>query len=141
MTSYGSYNDTKKPIIMDNFIIAISNSCLSFVAGFAVFSIIGYLNAQGSPVSSSMGSISLAFIAYPTAITMLPWSHFWSILLFVTLYTLGLDSAFSMVEATSTVIFDTQRGENKPVPRMIIALTICVVGCLCAIPFVSNFGL
>lgn len=43
MTSYGSYNKVDKPIIMDNMIIAISNSMFSFVAGFAVWSIVGYL--------------------------------------------------------------------------------------------------
>ena len=43
MTSYGSYNSKDKPIIADNFIIAIVNSSVSFLSGFAVWSIIGYL--------------------------------------------------------------------------------------------------
>ena len=43
MTSYGSYNPVRKPIIMDNMIICISNSLLSFIAGFAVWSVVGYL--------------------------------------------------------------------------------------------------
>ena len=43
MTSYGSYNDIRKPIIMDNLIISLCNSCLSFIAGFAVWSVVGYL--------------------------------------------------------------------------------------------------
>ena len=46
-----------------------------------------------------------------------------------------------MVEAASTVIFDTQRGDVKPIPRMAIAFIVCVCGCVCALPFVSNFGL
>lgn len=45
MTSYGSYNDVKKPIIRDNLIIALTNSTVSFVSGFAVWAIIGYLRA------------------------------------------------------------------------------------------------
>ena len=48
MTSYGSYNKSEKPIILDNFIIAISNSAVSFISGFAVWSIVGYLEAKGS---------------------------------------------------------------------------------------------
>ena len=37
----------------------------------------------------------LAFIAYPKAIAYLPWAPFWSVLFFVTLILLGLDSQVS----------------------------------------------
>lgn len=47
MTSYGSYNPVEKPIIMDSVIISISNCGFSFVAGFAVWSVVGYLEAIG----------------------------------------------------------------------------------------------
>jgi SNF family Na+-dependent transporter len=43
MTSYGSYNKRDKPVLVDSFIIGLINSGVSFLAGFAVFSIIGYL--------------------------------------------------------------------------------------------------
>jgi len=43
-TSFGSYNPIRKPIIMDNLIICFSNSGFSFIAGFGVWAIIGYLN-------------------------------------------------------------------------------------------------
>jgi len=43
MTSYGSYNHVRKPIILDNCIIALTNSFVSFVSGFAVWSIVGFL--------------------------------------------------------------------------------------------------
>ena len=48
MTSYGSYNDVKKPIIMDNMIIAIGNSLVSFISGFAVWAVVGFLEAKNS---------------------------------------------------------------------------------------------
>lgn len=48
MTSYGSYNPVKKPIILDNMVICISNSSVSFVSGFAVWAIVGYLEAQNN---------------------------------------------------------------------------------------------
>ena len=89
--------------------VAFGNSAFSFFAGFAVFSIAGYLKHIGSPVSS-VSSIGLAFIAYPTAIDMLSASNLWSALLALTLFTLGLDSAFSLVEAASTVVSDTTEG-------------------------------
>ena len=43
MTSYGSYNDIRKPVILDSFIISVSNCSFSFIAGFAVWAIVGYL--------------------------------------------------------------------------------------------------
>lgn len=48
MTSYGSYNPVKKPIIMDNYVISISNSCVSFISGFAVWAVVGFLEAKNS---------------------------------------------------------------------------------------------
>ena len=106
MTSYGSYNDVKKPIIMDNLIICCSNSAVSITAGFAVWSIVGFLEAKDSLAKSKTSSVGLAFIAYPTAIDMMPWSNLWAFLLGITLFMLGIDSAFSMVEAAATVISD-----------------------------------
>jgi len=47
MTSYGSYNDKKKPIILDSVVISISNCGFSFIAGFAVWSVVGYLENKG----------------------------------------------------------------------------------------------
>jgi len=69
MTSYGSYNPIKKPIIADNFIIAISTCLFSFIAGFAVWSVVGYLESINSLARSHTSSVGLAFIAYPTAIS------------------------------------------------------------------------
>lgn len=45
MTSYGSYNKVDKPIILDNMVICLTNSSVSFISGFAVWAIVGYLEA------------------------------------------------------------------------------------------------
>jgi SNF family Na+-dependent transporter len=104
MTSYSSFNDVNKPIIGDAFKIAFTNSGISFMAGFAVFSVVGYLIGINSPVSDKTASIGLAFIAYPAAIETMPAPNFWAFILAVTLFTLGIDSAFSMLEAAATVM-------------------------------------
>ena len=104
MTSYSSFNDVNKPIIGDAFKIAFINSGISFMAGFAVFSVVGYLIGINSPVSDKTASIGLAFIAYPAAIETMPAPNFWAFILAVTLFTLGIDSAFSMLEAAATVM-------------------------------------
>lgn len=56
----------------------------------------------------------------------------------MTLFLLGIDSAFSMVEATSTVITDLHT--LKRVPRSFIAFVICFAGFLFSIPFCTNWG-
>jgi len=138
MTSYGSYNPVRKPIIMDNLIIAVSNSTVSFVSGFAVWSVVGYLEAKDSLAKGKVSSIGLAFIAYPTACDMMPASNVWAVILGLTLFLLGIDSAFSMVEATSTVICDTPAG--KKYPRMFVAFVLCFAGFIFSIPFCTNWG-
>lgn len=138
MTSYGSYNPVKKPIIMDNMIIAIGNSLVSFIAGFAVWAVVGFLESKNSLAQSKTSSVGLAFIAYPTAVDMMSWSNFWAGLLGLTLFLLGVDSAFSMVEATSTVINDLKT--FRKIPKAFIALVICIFGLLCSLPFCTNWG-
>lgn len=138
MTSYGSYNEIRKPIILDNCIICFCNSGMSFIAGFAVWSVVGFLQATNNLARTKTSSAGLAFIAYPAAIDEMPGSNFWTVLLGLVLFMLGIDSAFSMVEATSTVICDTPSG--KHIPRMFVAFALCFGGFLISIPFCTNWG-
>lgn len=48
MQAYGSYNDRNSPVFSNSLIIALSNSGYSFLAGFAVFSTVGYIALQGN---------------------------------------------------------------------------------------------
>lgn len=138
MTSYSSYNPVDKPIIGDAIRVAGFNSLLSFFAGFAVFSTVGYLIGINSPVQAKTSSSGLAFIAYPAAIELMPVPNFFTLLLAITLFTLGIDSAFSLVEATSTVISDTPKGRS--IPRKCTALFLCLTGALFSTIFCFNWG-
>jgi len=64
LTSYGSYNPIKKPIIADTFIIALGNSLVSFVSGFAVWGIVGYMK-ETTGQDPATGGTSLVFVTYP----------------------------------------------------------------------------
>lgn len=46
------------------------------------------------------------FIVYPEAIATMPGSNFWSIIFFLMLITLGLDSTFGGLEAIITALCD-----------------------------------
>jgi len=138
MTGYSSFNDVNKPIIGDGIKIALINSGISFFAGFAVFSVVGYLIGIDSPVSDETASVGLAFVAYPAAIETMPGSNFWAFILAVTLFTLGIDSSFSILEAPATVMSDSAmfKGWSKKVN----ALLLCITGSLCSILFCFNWG-
>jgi SNF family Na+-dependent transporter len=138
MTSYASYNRRNKPIIRDVLAISFSNCIISFFAGFAVFSIVGYLNWLGSPVAGKNSSSGLAFVAYPAAAESMEYTNFWCFLLGLTLFMLGIDTAFSLVEAVSTVIYDTNWGQQ--VPRKLTALIVSVISFCLSCLFCTSWG-
>lgn len=65
-------------------------------------------------------------------------ANFWAFILGCTLFLLGIDSSFSAIEATSTVICDT--AWKGKAPRMFIAFVLCLVGFLGSLPFCCNWG-
>merc|ERR1711994_992246 len=138
MTSYSSCNPVDKPIIGDGFKIAFINAGISFFSGFAVFSTVGYLVGIGSPVADKTASIGLAFVAYPAAIETMPAPNLWAFILSVTLFTLGIDSSFSMLEACATVMQDASFFGKWP--RKLIALVLVFLGCIGSIFFSFNWG-
>jgi len=80
----------------------------------------------------------LAFYTYPTAVDTMSWPNFWAFILGSTLFMLGIDSSFSAIEASVTVISDTQWGSKMP--RAFIAFVLCLVGFIGSIPFCFNWG-
>uniref|UniRef100_H2Z8Z4 Transporter n=1 Tax=Ciona savignyi TaxID=51511 RepID=H2Z8Z4_CIOSA len=96
LVSLGSYNKFGNNCYKVR--VALVNSGTSFISGFAIFSVLGFMaEEQGVHISEVAESgPGLAFIAYPKAITMMPVSTLWAILFFVMLILLGLDSQGGM---------------------------------------------
>lgn len=138
MISYASYQPADAPVIKNSIAVALINCSFSFFAGFAVFGTVGYLNGLGSSVKDEVSSVGLAFVAYPAAIETMPGANFWSLLFTLTLFTLGIDSAFAMVEGTVIVIQDSTFG--KKLSKFIIALILCVFGACVSLLFCFNWG-
>lgn len=138
MVSYASYLPKDAPVIKNGFAVSLINCSFSFFAGFAVFAVVGYLNGMGSPVADKTSSIGLAFIAYPAAIEMMPGANFWALLFSITLFMLGIDSAFAMVEGTVIIVQDSALG--KKLSKFVTATILCVIGALASIVFCFNWG-
>ena len=98
--------------MQDTTCIALTNSGISIFAGFVVYTIIGNVAKEFDipiDVAADSSGPSLAFVTYPVG--MLKFgkgvAQLMSVIFFLTLFTLGIDSAFSYVEAFTTAIRDT----------------------------------
>lgn len=139
MIAYASYQHTSSDIAKSALVTSLTNSCISIVAGFAVFSTLGYMASQsGTPISELAASgPSLAFIVFPKALSLIPFAPLFAIFFFIMLITLGIDSAFSLVEAVSTVMHD----KYPHVRKEDVSLYVCVIGLICGIVFTTFAGL
>lgn len=126
MIAYASYLPKKSDITNNAIITALANCGISFLAGFAVFGTLGYMAAEkGAQVADIAGSggIGLAFWVYPEAINLLPFGNvIFALVFFIMLLTLGIDSAFSLVEGTVAGLADKWGWKKKKVTRWTIAV-------------------
>ncbi|XP_056913020.1 sodium- and chloride-dependent GABA transporter 3-like [Takifugu flavidus] len=125
----GSYNPYNNNCYKDAFWICALTSGTSFVAGFIVFSILGFL-AQVYSVSIDAVAESgpgLVFIAFPQAAALMPLPQFWSICFFLMLILLAADTHFVCVEAVITSVSDLfPKLLRSPVKHEIISFLLCV---------------
>uniref|UniRef100_A0A8B9K1C4 Transporter n=1 Tax=Astyanax mexicanus TaxID=7994 RepID=A0A8B9K1C4_ASTMX len=144
LTALGSYNKYHNDCYKDCIALCALNSGTSIFAGFAVFSILGYMSHElDLPMEEIVNSgPGLAFIAYPKALSLLPGPQFWSFLFFLMILFLGLDSQFVCVESLATALTDVfPRVLRKPNRREILVLVIAVVCFLLGLPLVTGGGL
>uniref|UniRef100_A0A7N8XT00 Transporter n=1 Tax=Mastacembelus armatus TaxID=205130 RepID=A0A7N8XT00_9TELE len=108
LTVLGSYNNYNNNCYKDSLWLCLLNSVTSVVAGFAVFSVLGFMaQEQGVHIDEVAESgPGLAFIAYPQAVAMMPLPQIWSICFFVMLILLGLDTQFVVLEVVMTSVTD-----------------------------------
>ncbi|XP_036374086.1 sodium- and chloride-dependent GABA transporter 2-like [Megalops cyprinoides] len=134
LTALGSYNK-------------FNNNCYSgtsFVAGFAIFSILGFMSyEQNVPISEVAESgPGLAFIAYPRAVAMMPIPPLWACFFFLMIVVLGLDSQFVCVESLVTAVVDMYpsvfRRDNR---RELFILAVAVVSYLMGLIMLTEGGM
>ncbi len=109
MIAYGALKREKTEIVKATFLVAIWNTIISFLSAIAVFGTLGYL-AQKSWVDVTevvKGWPSLAFAVIPETLALFgSASAFFSVMFFLTIFLLAIDSAMSMIEAIAIPIKD-----------------------------------
>ncbi|MBN1755824.1 sodium-dependent transporter, partial [bacterium] len=123
------------------FMTSLADAGISFLAGFAIFSTLGYLtHITGVPIEEvAKGGPGLAFVIYPTVISKLPvMQGLFGVVFFLMLLTLGIDSAFSIVEGVCAGIQDKWNLHNK---KGVVAALFCSVGFIIGLLFTTRAGL
>ncbi|XP_051982404.1 sodium- and chloride-dependent GABA transporter 2-like isoform X1 [Xyrauchen texanus] len=141
LTALGSYNKFNNDCCMDCFKLCLLNSATSFTAGFAIFSVLGFM-AQEQHVNISEVAQSgpgLAFIVYPRAVSMMPLSQLWSVCFFLMIIMLGLDTQFVSLEALMTSVTDLYpslllRGHRRELLLLIVCSVCFLLGLLMVTP-------
>ncbi|MDO9535025.1 MAG: sodium-dependent transporter [Bacillota bacterium] len=139
LIAYASYLPKDADISNNSLMTTSMDALTAFIAGIAVFSTTGYMAAQlGVPVQDAVASgPGLAFVAFPEAINMMPFAPaLIGVIFFITIFTLGIDSAFSLTEGVVAAVMDKFNLSRKFTSILISGLAFLV-----GLVFISRGGL
>uniref|UniRef100_A0A336LLZ3 Transporter n=1 Tax=Culicoides sonorensis TaxID=179676 RepID=A0A336LLZ3_CULSO len=141
LLALSSYNKFNNNCYRDALITSSINCLTSFLAGFVIFSVLGYMAHVQKTTIDKVGleGPGLVFIVYPEAISMMTGSVFWSIIFFLMLITLGLDSTFGGLEAMITGIADEYPRVIGRHREIFVFFVLCGIY-LCALPTMTYGG-
>ncbi|KAK6168533.1 hypothetical protein SNE40_021045 [Patella caerulea] len=142
LLTMSSYNKFKNNVYRDAILVSCINCGTSIFAGFAIFSLLGFMaTVTNQPIEdvASQGP-GLAFIAYPEGIARLPVAPIWAFLFFFMLLTLGMDSQFAMMETLISGITDIFPHILRK-RKLVFTLFCCMVGFLLGIPMTTKGGI
>jgi len=144
MTAYASFNQSGS-VALDEKVVAFADVSIAFVSGFCIYGVLGHLNLgavdDGDDINySKEASTSLVFKVFPEVLLTFEAAGFFSFVFFFMLFLLGIDSAFSMIEACTTVICDTDFAANNGWTKGWVALVLCILGFAIAVRFCTDVG-
>jgi len=139
-TTYSSYSSRFANIVQDTLIIAFSNSMFEIVAGFVVFSIVGFLGLDpNNPADeTAVGTFTIGFLTYPLALSQMSGSNFFSVIWFLTIALLGVSSSVALIESLVTILNESLLGNH--VKRWKTATAIVFISFLISLVYCTQFG-
>ncbi|RUS72413.1 hypothetical protein EGW08_019831, partial [Elysia chlorotica] len=108
LITLASYNKFNNNVFRDAMIVPSVNCFTSVFAGLVIFSVLGFMShTTGKPIEDVVTQgPGLIFIVYPEAVTKMPVSHFWAVMFFLMILTIGMDSQFGMFETMTSAFVD-----------------------------------
>ncbi|MDY6986239.1 MAG: sodium-dependent transporter [Candidatus Thermoplasmatota archaeon] len=140
MYAYASYLPEESDTNNNLMITALADMGTAFFSGFAIFSSAGFLAySLGIDMSEiTMSGIALTFVTIPTSISMMPTvPQVFGVIFFVSLFMLGVTSAYSITEAFVTSVVD----KFKVSRRKATALVCFIPAAIGVFVFARGFGI
>ncbi|XP_056018102.1 sodium- and chloride-dependent glycine transporter 1-like isoform X2 [Ostrea edulis] len=138
LASYSSFNNN---IFRDAMILPILDVLTSVFAGCVVFVTLGVMaHEAGVPVDKVVDSgPGISFIAYPEAVSKLPFPQIWAVLFFFMLFIVGLDSQMVHIQTLTAALLDNfPKALNKW--NTVLTGVLCLVSFLLGIPCITQGG-
>jgi len=143
MLAYSSHQPKSSKVVRNTWIIALGNSFTSIFAGFAVFAVLGhfaFLQEASVETVASSGFV-LSFQTFPATFSTFDGKgapQAFSVMFFLTLILLGIDSAMSLTEAVCDALVDSNAWSRRNVP--IVVGAFCFIGFLCSFVMATRGG-
>jgi SNF family Na+-dependent transporter len=140
LLSYASFTDRNDDVASTALIASLVNCLTSLLYGTVVFAGLGYLASrlQSDVTKFTESNMGLVFVVYPEILTSIRGAPFFSVLFFIMLLTLGLDSVFAGAESIYTALADEYPLLARR-PRLSRACVV-LVPFLASIPTLTNGG-
>ena len=143
MISMASHNKFHMDCYKNTCIIVCVNAFTSIFSGLVVFSVVGFMaHTVGKDIKDVVDQgPGLVFVVYPAALASMPSSQLWSVLFFIMLFTLGLDSQFGTVELLMTCLLEELPYLFKTkLQRVTMRAVVCIVLFVLGIPCIMQGG-
>ncbi|XP_046367044.2 sodium- and chloride-dependent glycine transporter 2-like [Haliotis rufescens] len=141
LITISSYNKFHNNCLRDVALLTILGEASSIFCGLVVFSTIGFMAHEAQiPISEVVSSgAGLGFIIYPEAIAQLPLPQLWSVLFFLTLLSLGIDTLFGSIETIIAGISEAFPQYLKK-KRVHVTAGVCLCIFLLSISYTTRGG-
>jgi len=142
LIAFSSYNKFQGPVLRDTIIVTFVDAIVSIVCGVAVFSVLGNLaHEQGKEVKDVVtDGPGLVFVVFPHALSQMPFPQVWSVVFFLMLLCLGIDSQFATVEVIITSLKDGFK-TMQDLRHEVLVLIVCAASFIFGIPHVMQGGI
>ncbi|CAG5131873.1 unnamed protein product, partial [Candidula unifasciata] len=142
LITMASYNKFDHNVYRDAMVVPLVNCGTSIFAGFVIFSTLGFMSySSGTPIETVVAQgPGLTFVAYPEAVSLMPFSHVWAVLFFLMIFTVGVDSQFGMFETITSAFIDEYPGLLRKRKVAFTAL-MCLVEFLLGVPLIFQGGI